>query len=193
YTALQKRMIQTVATATSAFTLVATMITFYWFVRMQKRLRHKLIMMSILGCFIRGLWYFIFSVVVMGNKPVSTHSMFCQTTGFFIALGNEITDFATLFIAIHGALQIFRPSLGDFDSGDGLYKYRRYVFGVTLFLPLTLASLAFTNQDAPYTSQGAFCALPTKPIWYRLGLSWIPRYIIGLTVTGLAIAVYVHV
>jgi hypothetical protein len=41
YTALQKRMIQTVATVTSSLTLVATLITFYWFCRMRKRLRHK--------------------------------------------------------------------------------------------------------------------------------------------------------
>jgi hypothetical protein len=66
-----------------------------------------------------------------------------------------------------------------------------YFFNLTV--PVLLASLAFTNKDAPYTAQGAFCALPSKPIWYRLGLSWIPRYIIALTVSGLAIIVYVHV
>jgi hypothetical protein len=60
-------------------------------------------------------------------------------------------------------------------------------------VPVLLASLAFINPVAAYTAQGAFCSLPSQPIWYRLGLSWIPRYIIGLTVIGLAIAVYVHV
>jgi hypothetical protein len=102
-------------------------------------------------------------------------------------------DFATLFIAIHGALQIFRPHFGNFDSGDGLYQYRRLVYITTLGVPVLLASLAFINPAAAYTAQGAFCALPSRPIWYRLGLSWIPRFIIGLTVIGLAIAVYVHV
>lgn len=48
-------------------------------------------MLSISGCFIRGLWYFIFSVVVMGHEPVTSQSGFCQVTGFFIQLGNEIS------------------------------------------------------------------------------------------------------
>jgi G protein-coupled receptor GPR1 len=104
-----------------------------------------------------------------------------------------LTDFATLFIAIHGALQIFRPSFANFDTGEGLYYHRRIVYCIILGIPTLLASLAFLNPVAAYTAQGAFCALPSKPIWYRLGLSWIPRYIIGLTVAGLAIAVYVHV
>lgn len=41
YTSLQKQTIQTIATVTSCLTLVATLITFYWFCKMQKRLRHK--------------------------------------------------------------------------------------------------------------------------------------------------------
>lgn len=104
-----------------------------------------------------------------------------------------LVDFSTLFIAIHGALQIFRPAIGEFDTGDGLYPYRNYVFAATLIVPVVVSSLAFANPDFPYTAQGAFCGLPPSPPWWRLGLAWIPRYIIGLTVTGLAISVYAYV
>jgi G protein-coupled receptor GPR1 len=61
----------------------------------------RLIMLSILGCFVRGLWYFIFSIVVMGHNPIETHSRFCQATGFFITLGNEMTGMSRQHFQAH--------------------------------------------------------------------------------------------
>jgi hypothetical protein len=170
--------------------------------------------MSIFGCFLRGLWYFIFSIVVWKGRPIESHSRLCQTSGFFINLGNEVTgmcctariktisesecspsaDFAILFIAIHGALQIFKPAVATWDGQDGIYKYRKHAYVTILVLPLILSTLPFVNKNAAYTTQtSVFCALPMKPIWIRLVLVWIPRFIIGFVIAGLAIAVYVHV
>lgn len=41
-------------------------------------------------------------------------------------------------------------------------------------------------------SQGTFCYLPARPIWYRIALSWAPRYIILCTILGLYLAVYLY-
>ena len=91
YTPSQKHLIQTFAICTSAFTILAALITFYFFSRMKRRLRHKLVMLSILGCFIRGMWYFAFSAMVISGKIVTTQNSFCQATGFFIHIGNEMS------------------------------------------------------------------------------------------------------
>jgi hypothetical protein len=92
YSAAQKRMIQQVVVATSSFTSIAVLITFWYFWRMQqKRLRHKLVILSILGCFIRGVWYFIFSITVIRGKVVKSTSSLCQAAGFFIHVGNEMS------------------------------------------------------------------------------------------------------
>ncbi|KAF3003651.1 hypothetical protein E8E13_008105 [Curvularia kusanoi] len=56
-----------------------------------------------------------------------------------------------------------------------------------------MAALAFINPGNAYVSQGGYCTLPIRPFWYRLALTWIPRYIIILTIIGTAIAIYVHV
>lgn len=104
-----------------------------------------------------------------------------------------MTDIATLLIATHGALQIFRPTVSSLDIGDGLYEYQNYCFAIIILLPITLASISFVNPGPAYTAQGAFCSLPTSPIWYRIALSYAPRYLIGLIVVSLSIAVYVHV
>lgn len=56
-----------------------------------------------------------------------------------------------------------------------------------------MASLAFVNGLPGYLAQGPYCSLPVRPFWFRLGLSWIPRYCIMLTILGLYIAIYVHV
>jgi hypothetical protein len=100
-------------------------------------------------------------------------------------------DYAVLAMAVHSALQVFRPvSQGN---SDGLYKYRYYLYCSVLLLPGIMASLAFINPELAYLSQGAFCTLPIRPFWYRLALAWIPRYLIAAIIVSLAIAIYAYV
>ena len=56
-----------------------------------------------------------------------------------------------------------------------------------------MAGLAFVNHDHAFISQGTYCYLPVRPFWYRLALSWIPRYLILATITGLYLAIYCYV
>lgn len=56
-----------------------------------------------------------------------------------------------------------------------------------------MCSLAFVAGRQGYIAQGAFCTLPIRPFWYRLAISWIPRYVIMITVGGLYLAIYIHV
>lgn len=60
-------------------------------------------------------------------------------------------------------------------------------------LPPFMSSLAFIRGRYGYTSTGVYCSLPIRPFWYRLAISWIPRYIIMFTVAALYVAVYIHV
>ena len=56
-----------------------------------------------------------------------------------------------------------------------------------------MASLAFIAGDHAYLEQGAFCTLPVRPFWYRLALSWVPRYIILLFILSVYLIVYAYV
>jgi hypothetical protein len=93
-------------------------------------------------------------------------------------------------MAIHSALQIFRPATRGIS--DGLYDHRRYVFSGGVLIPGIMASLAFVNTGAGYESLGALCQLPIRPFWYRLALTWVPRYLIALIIFGLAGAIYAY-
>lgn len=99
---------------------------------------------------------------------------------------------AILFISMHMALQIFPPK-NSFLGHDGLYKVRHWVLGIWILLPCFTAALAFANPHGAYQAQGAFCWLPIRPFWYRLALSWIPRYLIWLYIMWVAIRIYGHV
>lgn len=59
-------------------------------------------------------------------------------------------------------------------------------------LPPLAASLAFVNGGR-YTNQGTFCLLPVRPFWYRLGLSWIPRYVLLFTSSFAVLWLFVYV
>ena len=93
---------------------------------------------------------------------------------------------------MHMALQIFPPN-NSFLGLDGLYKVRKWVFATWILFPCFTAALAFANPDGAYQAQGAFCWLPIRPFWYRLALSWVPRYLIWLYIMWVAIRIYSHV
>ena len=48
------------------------------------------------------------------------------------------------------------------------------------------------SETSIQVSQGTFCYLPPRPIWYRLALAWIPRYLILCTILGIYLAVYLY-
>ena len=94
-------------------------------------------------------------------------------------------------IAVHAALYVFQS---DNSSGEaGLYKYRYIAYTCWIIYPTLMASLAFVNHNGAYQSWGTICALPVRPFWYRLALSWIPRYLIIFTIIALYIAIYLYV
>jgi len=101
-------------------------------------------------------------------------------------------DMAILFISLHMVLQIFPPKNSIFGH-DGLYKVRKWVFAAWILIPCFTAGLAFINPHGAYQAQGAWCWLPIRPIWYRLALSWAPRYLIWIFVMAVAIRIYSHV
>ncbi|KAF9694339.1 hypothetical protein EKO04_007352 [Ascochyta lentis] len=171
--------------------LLTSIICMYWFCRMEKRFRHRLVMILIYGDLMRGTWLFVFAVISLARGTVTTRSTFCQVSGFLVQYGTQTSDYAVLIMALHSAVQVFYPS--TLVSSDGLYPYRRYVYAGAFVIPTLMAGLAFANPGYAYVSQGAFCNLPIRPFWYRLALSWVPRYIIILTIIGLAIAIYTHV
>jgi hypothetical protein len=115
---------------------------------------------------------------------VSKHVSTCE-------ISDSDSDYAVISMAIHSALQVFRPV--STATSDGLYPWRLYIYTGAFFIPGLTASLAFVNPDLGYESLGAFCTLPIRPFWYRLALVWIPRYLIALVITGLAIAINVYV
>ncbi|SCU80532.1 LADA_0B08064g1_1 [Lachancea dasiensis] len=108
-------------------------------------------------------------------------------------------------------------STGNMEGG--LYYLRHYLIPVTFLLPMILASLAFIefNSYIPvnvndkvildnnkfgfrfqarvggYKAMSAWCYLAPRPWWYRLVLSWGPRYFIIILIFTIYISIYVFV
>lgn len=103
----------------------------------------------------------------------------------------------------------------------GLYKVRGYIWPITALVPMGLASLAFidynklhhwteaerasvvldnNNYDFPfkpriggYKPWSAWCYLPPHPLWYKIVLSWGPRYFLIISIIAIYIAIYLYV
>jgi G protein-coupled receptor GPR1 len=79
-----------------------------------------------------------------------------------------------------------------FRGEQGLYPYRKAAYALAAILPVVMASLAFIEGPG-YVNTGQFCYLPFNPMWKRLALSWIPRYLAFAIILFLCIGIYIYV
>ena len=94
-------------------------------------------------------------------------------------------------MAIHTALSVLRP--GKVMHYSGLYPFRYSAHACWATFSILMAALAFAGGNSyPYISQGTFCYLPVRPIWYRIALSWAPRYLILATIILIYLAIYIY-
>ncbi|KAI8270478.1 hypothetical protein K4K58_009813 [Colletotrichum sp. SAR11_239] len=186
----QWTIIQSTSLAVAALSFASVTLAFYWFSRMRRSFRHDLIMLLMSSDMLKSLWFIIFPIADFRNGPIPSSSSFCQASGFFLSVGIEASDIAVVLIALHTAIYIFRPRYSGRQSG--LYPHRRIAFAVFILLPLLMASLAFINSPG-YANNGEYCYLPVRPEWTRLALSWVPRYMILLTIVALYAYIYTYV
>ncbi|KAL9137997.1 MAG: hypothetical protein Q9175_000776 [Cornicularia normoerica] len=156
---------------------------------MKRNFRHQLIMLLIGSGMLRALWYWIPPITILAGREPISHG-FCQGAGFLLAVGVEASDSIIVLIAVHTALTIFASRKAN--SQTGLYRYRWGAYTCWALFSVLMAALAFINPSSAYVSQGTFCYLPARPIWYRLALSWVPRYLILCTILGIYLAVYLY-
>ncbi|SCU78915.1 LANO_0A04456g1_1 [Lachancea nothofagi CBS 11611] len=115
------------------------------------------------------------------------------------------------------SLKWLNRSTGNMEGG--LYRVRHYLYPATFLLPMVLATLAFVGFDTfmpvnlndrvilnnnnfdfayqarrgGYKAMSAWCYLPPYPIWYRVVLSWGPRYFIIVLISSIYISIYIFV
>lgn len=189
YTRREQHIQQVLAVASASISILSGFISFYWFATMKRNFRHHLVMLLIGSGMYKALWYWIPPITILAGREPFSYG-FCQGAGFLLAVGIEASDSVILLIAIHTALTMFASR--KVDSTSGLYRYRCGAYTCWALFSVLLAALAFINPSSPYISQGTFCYLPARPIWYRLALSWIPRYLILCTILGTYIAIYLY-
>ncbi|KAK1050294.1 G protein-coupled receptor gpr1 [Friedmanniomyces endolithicus] len=192
----QRHQIQVVATATSTVSITASLFAIYWFCLMRRNFRRDLVLLLIMGDFWKSFVYLLYATATFARGQLQTTSGFGQLGGYMLTAGIEACDIAILLMGLHMSLQIFppsRPFLARMLGHDGLYRIRYWVFAAWFIIPNIMTSLAFLNHGPAFQAAGAFCYLPIRPYWYRLALSWIPRYLIWIFVMGVAIRIYRHV
>ena len=188
----QQYQLQVIATTFSTISILAAICAIFWFCMMRRNFRRDLVLLLILGDCWKSAWFLVFSITTLIKGHIYTGSSFCQASGYFLQLGLETCDVSILLMSMHMMFQIFPPK-NSILGGDGLYRVRYYVLAGWVIVPNILTAIAFSNTGPAFVSQGGFCSLPVRPIWFRLALSWIPRYLIWIFVFGVAIRIYRHV
>lgn len=187
------------AISSSSVAIFACLLAIYCFLAIDpKRLvfRHQLIAFLLLFDLLKACILLLYPARVLTHPTAYANRRFCQVVGFFTATAIEGADLAILSFALHTLLLIFKPDLSMKvpETGrveGGLYKYRYYVYGLSFVIPLVMASLAYIGVG--YISFVCWCYLPQQPVWYRLVLSWVPRYLIIVTIILVYGLIYYYV
>jgi G protein-coupled receptor GPR1 len=148
-------------------------------------------MLLIQSDLIKSICFIAFPLVRFVQGSITDQSTFCQVSGFFLTVGIEASDIASLILAIHAALSVIYASSQGRDWS--LYKYRGIVYAGYILFPLLIASLAFIGGGPAFQDVGAYCYLRVDKTWPRMALSWIPRYIIGTFILVSYICLYMYV
>ncbi|EGW32038.1 uncharacterized protein SPAPADRAFT_152403 [Spathaspora passalidarum NRRL Y-27907] len=190
------------ATSSSCASIALCLVAFYFLFAIDpKRLvfRHHLIFFLLFFDLIKAIILLLYPTRVLTHTMSYYNTRFCQAVGFFTATAIEGADVAIMAFAVHTYLLIFKPELNTKVKHSttsriegGLYRYRIYVYTLSIFLPLILASMAFVNGTG-YASLVTWCYLPLRPLWYRMVLSWVPRYCIVIAIFVIYGLIYYHV
>lgn len=188
------------AISSSTTSIVFCLTAMYMFLAIDPRrlvFRHQLIFFLLFFDLLKAVVLLMYPSRVLTNYLAYYNVRFCRVVGFFTALAIEGADFAILTFAIHTFLLIFKPLLNVRVGNSrrvegGLYTFRYYIYATSLLIPIVLASLAFIHSSG-YESFVCWCYLPQKPVWYRMVLSWVPRWVIILTILFCYVGVYFHV
>lgn len=191
----QEKSMRIVSVVASCVSIIAGLIAFYLYISMKKKVfRHHLILLLLLCDFGKAVVLLWYPARVLLVPSAYNNINFCQVVGFFTSAFIEGADLAVLVLAIHTALLIFRKSTGNESTEGGLYQFRNYVYAINFLLPIFMAGLAFVNRGRnAYTPNVTWCYLPVTPYWYRLVLSWVPRYIILLSILVIYLSIYIYV
>ncbi|CAI4872182.1 CHS_3a_G0008440.mRNA.1.CDS.1 [Saccharomyces cerevisiae] len=220
---LQLRIIAITASAVSLIAGCLGMFFLSKMDKRRKVFRHDLIAFLIICDFLKAFILMIYPMIILIDDSVYATPAFFNTLGWFTAFAIEGADMAIMIFAIHFAILIFKPNWKwrNKRSGNmegGLYKKRSYIWPITALVPAILASLAFINYnklnddsdttiildnnnynfpDSPrqggYKPWSAWCYLPPKPYWYKIVLSWGPRYFIIIFIFAVYLSIYIFI
>lgn len=200
FTDHQARVQRIVAISSSCGSIAAALIAMYFLFAIDpKRIvfRHQLIFFLLFFDLLKACILLLYPTRILTHSSAYYNHNFCQVVGFFTATAIEGADIAIFAFAFHTYLLIFKPSFNTKVKNSnrvegGLYKFRYYVYSLSFFVPLIVASLAFIHSDG-YDSLVCWCYLPMRPVWLRLVLSWVPRYCIVVGIFVIYGLIYIRV
>ncbi|ODV97243.1 hypothetical protein PACTADRAFT_48987 [Pachysolen tannophilus NRRL Y-2460] len=194
----QSHILRVCSISASCISILSGLVGFYMFgaIDHKKRaFRHQLIVFLIFFDFIKAVVFLIYPARAESKYFSYYNQNFCNFVGFFTSFSIEGADIAILSFAIHTGLLIFKPNfkvkIGNNVEG-GLFRYRYLVYLISFLTPVLLASLAYIDGKG-YEDLTIWCYLTHSPIWYRLVLSWVPRYLIIVVIVTIYCAIYFYV
>ncbi|ODV83104.1 hypothetical protein CANARDRAFT_203844, partial [[Candida] arabinofermentans NRRL YB-2248] len=220
YTNHERSIIRICSISSSSISILSGLIAFYniGLIHPKKRVfRQELIFILIIFDFIKSIMLLIYPCIVeytnesILNGDSRRRDRFINSIGWFTSFSIEGADLIILCFAIHIAMLIFKKkktkqlktnkkknsdgsgSGGSGSSGSnegGLYTFKYLIYGLSILIPILLASLTFAG-GLQYQDQISWSYMkPLSVLWF---MTWIIRYCIVIIILIIYGSIYYHV
>lgn len=182
-------ILRIVSTSASGVSIIACLLMFYFYFAMHRKalkLRHRLITFLIFFDLLRSVAIIIYPILTFVTT-IGGHRYVVNFLGFFTATAIEGGDLAILSFALYSLISIYYPNGGR----EWLSSKRYYIYLGSFVIPLVMASIGLAGKG--YQPLQVYCYLPGDPLWYRLVLSWGPRYFIMIAISIIYFYIYYYV
>ncbi|KAH3685835.1 hypothetical protein WICPIJ_003194 [Wickerhamomyces pijperi] len=183
-------VLRVLTTVSCSMALIACLSMFYVYFAMHHRslkLRHRLITFLIFFDLMRAIAIILYPILAFCKHDIDDNRYAVNFLGFFTAMSFEGGDLAILSFALYSLITIYYPN----DGKRWLSSKRYFIYIASFIIPLVLAVLPFVGEG--YISTQVYCYLPYSPLWYRMALSWGPRYFIMVAISIIYFLIYYYV
>ena len=186
------------------------------------KFRHTILTIVFTVDFLKCVLFTIYTILQISHYNIFDEPVAYNTLGYFTHIMLTSADAMALFLTWHFAVLIFLPNWRVYSKKTnsyegGLFSFRYYIYGITIFYSFLVSSLVLININTPidlssenvtisktkgliklthtsklggYKPYATIISVPQTPFYYSLFFSWLFRYVALLSILVVFLAIY---
>lgn len=187
------------------------------------KFRHTILTIVFTLDFLKCIFFTIYTILQISHYNINDRPKAYNTLGYLTHMMITASDAMAFFLTWHFAVLVFKPKWKWYSKTThtyegGLFKFRYYIYAITIFYSILTSSLVLLNINTPidlsskdvyisktkgrgtithksklggYKPYVTIIGVPASPYYYGLLFSWLFRYVALMSIFVVFLAIYV--